>query len=57
MQSLIVIVALWSWQMYSPSSLRVGLDTHLKVSAVFLPDILESYSLGAGHLCPRGATS
>ena len=57
MQSLIVIVVLWSWQMYSPSSLRVNLDTHLKVSTAFLPDILESCTLGAGHLSNGGSTA
>ena len=56
MQSLIVIVVLWSWQMYSPSSLRVNLDTHLKVSTAFLHDILESCTLGAGHLSTGGQT-
>ena len=57
MQSLIVIVVLWYWQIYSPSSLRVGLDTHLKVSPAFLPDILESCTLGAGPLFPEGSAS
>ena len=56
MQSLIVTVVLWSWQMYSSSSLRVDLDTHLKVSTAFLPNILESCILDAGHPCPGGAT-
>ena len=55
MQSLIVIVVLWSWQMYSPSSLMVNLDTHLKVSTAFLPNILESCTLGTGHLSTGGS--
>ena len=38
------------------SSLRVGLDTHLKVSTAFLPNILESCTLGAGPLCPEVST-
>ena len=33
----------------------VNLDTHLKVSTAFLPDILESCTLGTSHLSTGGS--